>query len=140
MTYFFILVLIITINLINVASSNKSPGTLKNLTSVEEFDILKPDEDNGEAKISEAFKESLNKPDTLDTLLKFLQDKESPISSVLDLKSFLVSQKAEKIELENGLRQMGIEMEGIRLGIYKFCWQLQGMCFDLKILKISTAH
>ena len=50
----------------------------------------------------------------MDNFLKFLKEKESPVSSVLDLKSLLISEQAEKIELENGLRQMGIEMQGIR--------------------------
>ena len=54
----------------------------------------------------------------LDTFLKFLQETKSPVSSILDLRSLLVTQKEEKIELENGLRQMGIEMEGIRLVNY----------------------
>ena len=49
------------------------------------------------------------------TAHKFLQETKSPVSSVLDLRSLLVSQKEEKIELENGLRQMSIEMQGIRL-------------------------
>ena len=59
-------------------------------------------------------KASLQEPNTLDSFLKFLREKESPVSSVLDLKSLLISEQAEKIELENGLRQMGIEMQGIR--------------------------
>ena len=59
-------------------------------------------------------KASLQEPNTLDSFLKFLKEKESPVSSILDLKSLLISEQAEKIELENGLRQMGIEMQGIR--------------------------
>ena len=105
---------LIAISWITFASSKSSLKTLESLSPVKEFNILKPDEDNGQEKISAAFKASINSPDTLDTFLKFLQETKSPISSILDLRSLLVTQKEEKIELENGLRQMGIEMEGIR--------------------------
>ena len=109
---------LIAISWITLASSKSSLKTLESLSPVKEFNILKPDEDNGQEKISAAFKASINSPDTLDTFLKFLQETKSPISSILDLRSLLVTQKEEKIELENGLRQMGIEMEGIRLVNY----------------------
>jgi hypothetical protein len=113
--------LLIAIFWITWASSKSSSKTLEqdnlleSLSPVEEFNIIKPDDDNGQEKISAAFKASINSPDVLDTFLKILQETKSPVSSVLDLRSLLVSQKEEKIELENGLRQMSIEMQGIRL-------------------------
>ena len=60
---------LIAISWITLASSKSSSKTLDSLSPVEEFNILKPDEDNGQEKISAAFKASINSPDTLDTFL-----------------------------------------------------------------------
>ena len=60
---------LIVISWITLASSKSRSKTLESLSPVEEFNILKPDEDNGQEKISAAFKASINSPDTLDTFL-----------------------------------------------------------------------
>ena len=59
---------LIAISWITFASSKSSLKTLESLSPVKEFNILKPDEDNGQEKISAAFKASINSPDTLGTI------------------------------------------------------------------------
>ena len=97
-------------------SSNRSES-LESLSPVQEFTVIKPESDNGRQKISAEFMASVNAPDTLDSFLNFLQESESPVSSLLDLRNLLEMQKEEKLQLENGLRQVGVEMEGIRYEI-----------------------
>lgn len=87
---------------------------LESLAPVQEFTIMKPETDNGSDKITAEFMESVNRPDTLDTFLDFLKEAQSPISSVMELRSLLLAQKEEKVVLENLLHQMKIDMQGVR--------------------------
>ena len=52
---------------------------LEPISPMKEFTFMKPDKDNGQAKISSEFKASLNSPNTFDTFLKFLQEKETGV-------------------------------------------------------------
>ena len=76
-----------------------------------EIDIPK---DNGASKIQEEFLASENKPDSLQTLLNFLKDVKSPISSILELRGLLLAEKEEKVALQNLIKQLKTDMIGIR--------------------------
>jgi len=47
----------------------------------------------------------IDSPDSLDTLLDYLRQSNSPITGVLELRSILLAQKEEKIELRGMLEQ-----------------------------------
>jgi len=95
-------------------------STLDPISPVHEFTVMKPETDNGESKIATEFMDSLNTPDTLDSLLAFLKNTTSPISTSLELRNLLIEQKEEKIALQSMLEKTRIEMQGIRyqLGIF----------------------
>ena len=76
-----------------------------------EIEIAK---DNGASKIQEEFLASQNKPDSLQTLLNFLKDVKSPISSILELRSLLLAEKEEKVAMQNLIKQLKTDMIGIR--------------------------
>ena len=76
-----------------------------------EIDIPK---DNGASKIQEEFLASENKPDSLQTLLNFLKDVKSPISSILELRGLLLAEKEEKVAMQNLIKQLKTDMIGIR--------------------------
>ena len=87
---------------------------LEPLSPVQKFNSLTPETDHGGDKITAQFLDSINQPDSLDTFLDFLKGVESPVSSVLDLRSLLVAQKEEKIALQSLVDQMRLDMQGIR--------------------------
>lgn len=66
--------------------------------------------------LSDGFK-SMDSPDTLDSLLDFLKQSDSPVSGVMELRGLLLAQKEEKIELKSLLDQMRVDIQGIRQGI-----------------------
>ena len=76
-----------------------------------EIEIAK---DNGASKIQEEFLASENQPDSLQTLLNFLKDVKSPISSVLELRGLLLAEKEEKVAMQNLIKQLKTDMIGIR--------------------------
>ena len=76
-----------------------------------EIEIAK---DNGASKIQEEFLASENQPDSLQTLLNFLKDVKSPISSILELRSLLLAEKEEKVAMQNLIKQLKTDMIGIR--------------------------
>ena len=76
-----------------------------------EIEIAK---DNGASKIQEEFLASENKPDSLQSLLNFLKDVKSPISSVLELRGLLLAEKEEKVAMQNLIKQLKTDMIGIR--------------------------
>ena len=82
-----------------------------NPTYFSEIEIAK---DNGASKIQEEFLASENQPDSLQTLLNFLKDVKSPISSVLELRGLLLAEKEEKVAMQNLIKQLKTDMIGIR--------------------------
>ena len=82
------------------------------------FNIIKPDEDNGAQKIQNEFSKSIQGPDTLEKLLEFLKEAKSPVSSALELRSVLLSQKEEKMILESVIEHLKADMVGIRYNIF----------------------
>ena len=78
------------------------------------FSEIEIAEDNGASKIQEEFLASENKPDSLQTLLNFLKDVKSPISSILELRGLLLAEKEEKVALQNLIKQLKTDMIGIR--------------------------
>ena len=80
-------------------------------TYYSEIEIAK---DNGASKIQEEFLASENKPDSLQTLLNFLKDVKSPISSILELRGLLLAEKEEKVAMQNIIKQLKTDMIGIR--------------------------
>ena len=57
---------------------------------------------------------AIDSPDTLDSLLNFLKQTDSPVSGVMELRGILLAQKEEKIELRSLVDQMRVEIQGIR--------------------------
>ena len=105
------------------ASEGKTtPSTTENSTM--DLDYITPNpkyfseieiaKDNGASKIQEEFLASQNKPDSLQTLLNFLKDVKSPISSVLELRGLLLAEKEEKVAMQNLIKQLKTDMIGIR--------------------------
>ena len=82
-----------------------------NPTYFSEIEIAK---DNGASKIQEEFLASENQPDSLQTLLNFLKDVKSPISSILELRGLLLAEKEEKVAMQNIIKQLKTDMIGIR--------------------------
>lgn len=78
------------------------------------FSEIEIAEDNGASEIQEEFLASENKPDSLQTLLNFLKDVKSPISSILELRGLLLAEKEEKVALQNLIKQLKTDMIGIR--------------------------
>ena len=83
----------------------------ENLEPIEAFQNVEMN--NGSAEISARFEESQNF-DTLDSFLKFLKEAQSPVTTVLELRSLLLAQKEEKVALQNLVQQMKLEMKGIK--------------------------
>ena len=76
---------------------------------------MKPDPDDGSEKISADFLDSVkSQEDTLDNFLDFLKKDQSPVSTTLELRSLLLSQKEEKLALQSLVDQMKVDMQGIR--------------------------
>ena len=105
------------------ASEGKTtPSTTENSTM--DLDYITPNpkyfseieiaKDNGASKIQEEFLASQNQPDSLQTLLNFLKDVKSPISSVLELRGLLLAEKEEKVAMQNLIKQLKTDMIGIR--------------------------
>ena len=105
------------------ASEGKTtPSTTENSTM--DLDYITPNpkyfseieiaKDNGASKIQEEFLASENQPDSLQTLLNFLKDVKSPISSVLELRGLLLAEKEEKVAMQNLIKQLKTDMIGIR--------------------------
>lgn len=79
------------------------------------LNVIEPEKDNGSQKITNSFLNSLNGPDdTLDAFLEFLKESNSPVSSVVELRSLLLQQKEEKVALQSLVDQMRIEMQGVK--------------------------
>ena len=57
---------------------------------------------------------AIDSPDTLDSLLNFLRQTDSPVSGVMELRGILLAQKEEKIEIRSLVDQMRVEIQGIR--------------------------
>ena len=55
-----------------------------------------------------------NSKGTLDNLLNFLKDENSPVSGIMELRSLLLGQKEEKIVLRSLVEQMRVDLQGIR--------------------------
>ena len=104
------------------ATEDKSTSITENSTM--DLDYISPDpsyyseieiaKDNGASKIQEEFLDSEDKPDSLQTLLNFLKDVKSPISSILELRGLLLAEKEEKIAMQNLIKQLKTDMIGIR--------------------------
>jgi len=79
--------------------------------------IIQSEKDNGSQQITDNFLASVNSPDdTLDGFLDFLKENEdqSPVSSLLELRSLLLQQKEEKVALQSLVDQMKSEMRGVK--------------------------
>jgi hypothetical protein len=76
--------------------------------------------------LSDGFK-SMDSPDTLDSLLDFLKQSDSPVSGVMELRGLLLAQKEEKIELKSLLDQMRVDIQGIRQGILMILFESQSL-------------
>ena len=79
--------------------------------------IIQSEKDNGSQQITDNFLASVNSPDdTLDGFLDFLKENEdqSPVSSLLELRSLLLQQKEEKVALQSLVDQIKSEMRGVK--------------------------
>ena len=80
--------------------------------------IIQPEKDNGSQQITDNFIASVNASpdDTLDNFLDFLKENEdqSPVSSLLELRSLLLQQKEEKVALQSLVDQIKSEMRGVK--------------------------